>query len=103
MNDTPSPSFSEKVARAVKAELARRGLDATALMEPLRLSRNTVYSRLKNETQFDTSELEAACVVIGIDLSVLMASAALEDMPGFDRVAQASKPSPPAHAELSAA
>lgn len=72
-------TFTAKVTRAVKAELARRGLGGADLVEPLGLSRNAVYSRLRNDSPFDTEELEKVVAALGIDMDTLFASAALED------------------------
>lgn len=72
-------TFTEKVTRAVKAELARRGLGGADLVEPLGMSRNAIYSRLRNESAFTTAELEKVVSRLGIDMDTLFASAALED------------------------
>ena len=72
-------TFSDKVTRAVKAELARRGMNGSDLVAPLGLSRNAVYSRLRNESPFDTAEIEKIAAALGTDVGTIFASAALED------------------------
>lgn len=69
--------FSNRVARAVKAELARRDLSGHDLAEPLRMGRNAVYARLRYEKAFNTDELEAIAEFLGITLATLFASADL--------------------------
>jgi transcriptional regulator with XRE-family HTH domain len=69
--------FTASVAGAVKAELARRGFEGSALVDVLGLSRNTVYSRLRGDTALTTDELAAIAAFLGIELDVIWASAEL--------------------------
>lgn len=74
---TQPTEFSNRVARAVKAELARRDLSGHDLAEPLKMGRNAVYARLRYEKAFNTDELEATAEFLGITLETLFASANL--------------------------
>ncbi|UOQ56044.1 hypothetical protein MUN78_10045 [Leucobacter allii] len=77
---TSQSTFTAKITRAVKAEVARYGYDAKLIIRATGLSRNTVYSRLKEDSAFNTAELEAIVNAIGIDMETLIASASLEDL-----------------------
>lgn len=77
---TTQNTFTAKITRAVKAEVARYGHDAKLIIRATGLSRNTVYSRLKEDSAFNTAELEAIVDAIGIDMETLIASASLEDL-----------------------
>lgn len=68
-------TFSSLIIRAVKAELARRGEDGLALTVPLRLSRNSVYARLREEKPFSTDELAQIAEFLGLEPEALVASA----------------------------
>lgn len=68
-------TFSRLVTRAVKAELARRGEDGLALTVPLKLSRNSVYARLREEKPFSTDELAQVAEFLGLAPESLIASA----------------------------
>lgn len=57
------------VADNVAAEISRRGLQKTALLPVLPLSRNTLYSRLSGKTAFDTDELEKVAAFLGIPVT----------------------------------
>ncbi|MGN7861491.1 hypothetical protein ACTJI8_13000 [Microbacterium sp. 22303] len=70
-------NFTAAVQGAMRAELARRGVDGVALCEPLKLSRNSVYSRLNGTKPFNTDEIEAAAAFLGITVDQLIRSAAL--------------------------
>jgi hypothetical protein len=70
--------FSKRVARAVKAELARRDFDGVALTEPLGINRNAVYARLRYEQPFDLNQIEKIADFLGIELETLLDSAAIE-------------------------
>lgn len=70
--------YSAKLIRAVKAEMARRDVTATELLPHLKISRNSLYSRLKFERSFETDELAVIVDVLGIDMATLHASAELE-------------------------
>lgn len=50
-------AFSYHVTQAIKAELARADKDGLDLVEPLRLSRNSVYARLRGDKPFTTEEI----------------------------------------------
>lgn len=70
-------NFTIAVRGAVRAELARRGIDGVALCEPLALSRNSIYSRLNGPKPFDTDEIEAAAKFLGMTVDQLIKSAEL--------------------------
>ncbi|UAJ78361.1 hypothetical protein IT072_13950 [Leifsonia sp. ZF2019] len=69
--------LSIRITDAVKAELARRDLSGHDLVAPLGLGRNAVYARLRHERPFDTAELEKIVRFLGIDMTILLASADL--------------------------
>lgn len=64
--------FTGEVADAIRAELSRRDLDGVALVEPLGLSRNSIYSRLRGKTPFDTEEVEKVAAFLGITVDQLL-------------------------------
>lgn len=68
---------SARLVGAVRAELARRRLTGKDLVQPLGLSRNAVYARLREEKAFDTNELSNAARFMGLTLDDLMVSAEL--------------------------
>lgn len=78
---TATTEFSSRVTRAVKAELARRGLSGGDLVPVLGLGRNAIYARLREEQPFDTDQLVKIADFIGIELATLFASAELERQP----------------------
>lgn len=67
--------FSKQVTGAVRAELARRGIDGVALAAPLGLNRNSVYARLREERPFNTDELAAVAAFLDMSVDTLLASA----------------------------
>lgn len=74
---TTEADLKTRIAGAVKAELARRGLSGNDLVGPLSLGRNAVYSRLKAEQPFDVEELELIAAHLDISIDALLASAEL--------------------------
>lgn len=78
MASTPS-SLNDRIYRAVKAELARRGKDGSDLVPVLGLGRNAVYDRLRGQIPFDVLELGKVVEFLGITLDTLLASADLDD------------------------
>lgn len=73
-------NFTAAVQGAVRAELARRGLDGVTLCAPLGLSRNSIYARLNGTKPFNTDEIEATTKFLGITVDQLIRSAALSDV-----------------------
>ena len=67
--------FSLRIIGAVKAELARRNLSGSDLIEPLSIGKNTLYARLKGERPFETEELAKIADFLGIDVETLIDSA----------------------------
>ena len=70
-------NFTASVTGAVRAELARRGLDGLALAAPLGISRNSVYSRLNGTKPFDTDELAKVADFLEVSIDRLIDSARL--------------------------
>lgn len=77
MADSPK-LLNTRIYRAVKAELARRGLDGMDLVPVLGLGRNAVYDRLSGKVAFDVIELGSVVEFLGISLDTLLASAELD-------------------------
>lgn len=71
--------FSQKINRAVKAELARNDITGTELATVLALGRNATYARLRGKTPFNTGELDKITKYIGIDILTLCKSAELDN------------------------
>lgn len=84
MNNAAAP-LSIRVTRAIKAELARRDLDGVDLVEPLGMSRNTVYSHLRYEQPFDLDEVEKIAAFLQMTVDELLDSAKVS--PALDAVA----------------
>lgn len=70
--------FSTQVTGAIRAELARRDVDGVELAEPLSLSRNSVYARLRGERPFDTDEIAAVADFLGMTVEALLESARID-------------------------
>lgn len=70
MRDTTE--FTCRVAGAMRAEVARLGIDGVALTEPLGLSRNSVYARLRGAKPFSTDEIERAADFLGVPIERLV-------------------------------
>lgn len=69
--------FSELVAGAVRAELARANKKPADLADVLGLSRPTIYGRISGAYPFTTAELEQVASFIGITAQDIMLSADL--------------------------
>ena len=65
MSET-SPTLSKAIAAEIRAELARKQLDAKALGPVLGLSKNTIYSRVNGQSDFTTSEITKAAAFFGV-------------------------------------
>ncbi len=63
--------YTERVTAAVRAELARRGLDRLALAPVMNLERNAVYARFRGEKSFTMNDLSNIAKFLGIDETVL--------------------------------
>ncbi|GAA3730550.1 hypothetical protein GCM10022239_03900 [Leifsonia bigeumensis] len=64
--NTPTPSLSKAISAEIRAELARKQLDAKALLPVLELSKNTIYSRVKGDTDFTTAEISKVAHFFGL-------------------------------------
>lgn len=71
---------STRIIGAVKAESARRGMSGKKLAEALGRDKKYIYERFRYEKPFATSDLEPLAQSIGISVSTLFASAALEEL-----------------------
>lgn len=79
--------LSVRVTRAIKAELARRDLDGADLIDVLKLSRNTIYSRLRYEQPFDLDEVEKVALFLGMAVDELLESAKASPVMSSEAVA----------------
>lgn len=67
-----STEFTNRVASSVRAELARRGMDGVSLTQPLELSRNSVYARLRGAKPFTTDEIARVAEFLGVDIAQIV-------------------------------
>lgn len=65
----------EKIAGAVRAELARRSIPVAVIAEPLKLGRTAVYSRMSGEVAFTWTELRILAESLQIPVDVLTGDA----------------------------
>ena len=70
--------FTNRVAGSVRAELARLGLDGVSLTQPLGLSRNSVYARLRGAKPFTTDEIERVAEFLGVEIAQIVMPGANE-------------------------
>jgi hypothetical protein len=68
-------TWSEAVAATVRAELARRRIRATSLMEVLDLGRTATYDRVNGVVPFDTRELLLVASFLGMTAEELVREA----------------------------
>ncbi|WP_136044232.1 helix-turn-helix domain-containing protein [Microbacterium sp. K41] len=80
--------FSDLVAGAVRAELARAKKKPADLADVLGLSRPTIYGRISGAYPFTTAELEQVASFIGITAQDIMLSAALPESFGGGRLSE---------------
>ncbi len=66
-------SVDQRVARNVRAELARRGLSQATIANSLGLSQAAVSRRLLGTTSFSIAELERVAEVLPVPIAVLLA------------------------------
>ena len=74
--------WAETVAATIRAELARRRIRATALMEVLDLGRTATYDRVNGVVPFDTREILLVASFLGLSAERLVREA--------DRVSRSS-------------
>ncbi len=66
--DTPAA----EIARAVRAEMARRGITQETLADRLGLTQRAMSRRLTADTSFRAEELAAIAEVLGVPVDVLL-------------------------------
>lgn len=60
---------TERVAREVRAELARQQISGSGLAKTIGRSQSFVQRRLKGEAPFNVEELDAIAKILGVPLS----------------------------------
>jgi hypothetical protein len=73
--DYMSEAEKEKIAGAVRAELARRAIRAAVLVEPLQLRSSAMDARLNGDVAFTYTELRRVSEFLRIPLDVLTGDA----------------------------
>jgi transcriptional regulator with XRE-family HTH domain len=74
-------SVRERVAGAVRAEIARQRCGRAALADAIGVSRATIDRRLAGDQEFTVTELQAAADFLGVSLTKLLG----EPEPSGDR------------------
>lgn len=72
---TDADSYTESVAGAVRAELARKRRPFIDVAKILDVSRATAYRRINGEEPYDVAELELIAKDLGISVQVFFDSA----------------------------
>lgn len=78
----PEPSrLNDRIAREVRAELARRGLTQLDLANAIGLSQASVSERLRGKTPFTSDDIERVADALGVHPSVLVGGNAPQPTP----------------------
>lgn len=68
----PLTGLREKIAEAVRVEMARARVSQRVLAERTGLSQSAISRRMTGETAFDLDDLEKMAAALGIPTSTLM-------------------------------
>lgn len=66
-----TPTYTERVAASVRAEMARKQITQTQVAESLGLAQSAVSRRLNGHTEFTGDELGRVAELLGVPVAVL--------------------------------